>query len=111
MDIPAAKVKKFLAAKEMALYRLLIERLLRFKKYTLGNKEEELLAMQGEMAQAANKAFRQLLDCDLKFGVVKNEKGEQIELGNATFQQLLNSPSRAVRKAAFHQYYAQFTGH
>lgn len=111
MDIPAAKMKKFLAAKELALYRLLVERLLRFKKYTLGKKEEELLAMQGEMAQAANKAFRQLLDCDLKFGAVKNEKGEQIELGNATFQQLLNSPSRAVRKTAFHQYYEQFVGH
>src|SRR5688572_31872946 len=44
-----------------------------------------IFAMQGEMAEAANKAFRQLLDSDLKFGVVKNEKGEQVELGNATF--------------------------
>jgi oligoendopeptidase F len=95
----------------MELYRLLVERLLRFKPHTLGKKEEELLAMQGEMAEAANKAFRQLLDSDLKFGVVKNEKGEQVELGNATFIQFLNSPSRAVRKAAFHQYYEQFTGH
>ena len=51
-------MKKILAAKEMALFRLLIERLLRFKPYTLGKKEEELLAMQGEMAEAANKAFR-----------------------------------------------------
>ncbi len=63
------------------------------------------------MAETANHAFRQLTDADLKFGLVKNEKGEQIELSNATFSLFLHSPKRAVRKAAFHQYYAQFKGH
>ena len=111
MAIPAAKMKSFLAAKELKPYKLLLERILRYKKHTLGKKEEELLAMQGEMAQAAGKAFRQLLDADLKFGSLKNERGEQTELTNATFIQFLHSPKRAVRKAAFHQYYAQFQGH
>src|SRR5262249_10217863 len=73
--------------------------------------EEEILAMQGEMAQAASKAFRQLLDADMKFGLVKNEKGHDVELSNATFSKLLISPSRGVRKAAFHQYYEQFKAH
>jgi oligoendopeptidase F len=111
LSIPSTKMKKFLAAKELELYRLSLERLLRFKPYTLGDKEENLLAMQGEMAQAAGKAFRQLLDADLKFGMVENEKGEQVELGNSTFIALLHSPSRNVRKAAFQQYYQQFSGH
>src|SRR4029079_7272489 len=70
-----------------------------------------ILAMQGEMAGAAGRAFRQLLDADLKFGTVKNEKKEEIELSNSTFSKLLVSPERSVRKSAFHQYYAQFTGH
>lgn len=111
MAISAGKIKQFLAAKELQPYRLSVERLLRYKPHTLGKKEEELLAMQGEMAQAAGKAFRQLLDSDLKFGVVKNEKGEQVELSNATFLQLLHSPQRGVRKNAFQQYYGQFAGH
>ena len=67
--------------------------------------------MQGEMAGAASKAFRQLLDADLKFGMVKNEKGQQVELSNATFSKLLVSPERSVRKTAFHQYYEQFKAH
>jgi oligoendopeptidase F len=90
---------------------LLLERVVRFKKHTLGKREEELLAMQGEMAQAANKAFRQLHDADLKFGFVNNEKGERIELSNATFSALLMSPKRRVRRSAFHQYYQQFKAH
>ncbi|MCA9204054.1 MAG: oligoendopeptidase F [Planctomycetales bacterium] len=111
MAIPNAKMKKLLSAPELEAYRLQLERTLRFKPHTLGHKEEELLAMQGEMAQAAGKAFRQLLDADLKFGLVENEKGERVELGNATFLQLLQSPSRNVRKSAFHQYYEQFQNH
>lgn len=111
MAIPAAKMTKYLATKELRPYSLLLERILRFKKHTLSKKEEELLAMQGEMAQAASKAFRQLLDADLKFGTVKNEKGEQVELSNSNFIQLLHSPVRPVRENAFHQYYAQFTAH
>jgi oligoendopeptidase F len=109
--IPASKLKQFLATKEMKPYRLSIERLLRFKKHTLSKKEEQLIAMQGEMAQAAGKAFRQLLDADMKFGSIKNEKGEHVELSNSTFGQMLISPKRSVRKNAFHQYYEQFNGH
>lgn len=111
LAIPAAKMNQFLGAKELQPYRLLLQRILRFKKHTLGKKEEQLLAMQGEMAQTARKAFRQLHDVDLKFGFVTNERGEQIELGNATFLQLLQSPQRSVRRAAFHQYYQQFQAH
>lgn len=111
MAIPEKKMKSFLAAKELKAYKLLLDRILRYKQYTLGNKEEELLAMQGEMAQAASKAFRQLLDADLKFGLVKSERGEQVELSHSTFMQFLHSPKRSVRQAAFHQYYQQFTAH
>ena len=57
----------------LAPYRLLLERLLRYKPHTLGKKEEKLLAMQSEMAQAAGQVFRQLNDADLKFGTIKND--------------------------------------
>ncbi len=111
LSIPDADIAQFLAADEMRPYKLLVERLLRFKKYTLSDREEQLLAMQGEMAGTAGKVFRQLLDADLKFGTVKNEKGEQIELTQATYSQLLESPDRDVRRSAFEQFYEQFVGH
>jgi oligoendopeptidase F len=111
LAIAAAKLQSWLDSAELAPYRLMLQRIVRFKKHTLGRKEEELLAMQGEMAQSASKAFRQLHDADLKFGLVTNEKGERIELGNATLIQLLHSPKRSVRRTAFRQYYQQFQGH
>jgi len=83
----------------------------RYKPYTLSQNEEKLLAMQSEMASAVDKAFRQLTNSDMKFGFVENEKGEKVELSNATFSQFLISPKRSVRKQAFHQFYEQFAGH
>lgn len=111
MAVPASRMKKMLSAPEMAPYKLLVERILRYKPHTLGPKEEELLAMQGEMAGAAGRIFRQLLDADLKFGEIEDEQGRRVELSSTNFIQFLESPSRAVRKNAFHQYYRQFTAH
>jgi oligoendopeptidase F len=111
MDIPAQKMEKFLAARALAPHRLTLERILRYRPHTLGKNEEKLLAMQSEMSEAANQVFRQLTDADMKWGMIKNERGELVELGNSSFSAFLQSPSRAVRKKAFHEYYQQFAAH
>ncbi len=111
LAMPAAKLKKWLADRRLARYRLMLGRLMRQKPHTLGKKEERLLAMQSEMAQAAGQAFRQLNDADLKFPPIKDEKGQWIELSHATFGTLLHSPKRTVRKKAFDRYYEQFAAH
>ena len=111
MSISKKKMDGFRGAAELKPFGLRLERILRYKKHTLGKREEQLLAMQGEMSQAASKAFRQLLDADMKFGIVKNEHGQRVELSNATLAEFLISPKRSVRRSAFHQYYEQFVGH
>ena len=67
LEMPATRLKKFLAAKELGPYRLQLERLVRYKPHTLSRGEEKLLAMQSEMAHAADKMFRQLTDADLNY--------------------------------------------
>jgi oligoendopeptidase F len=111
LAIPESRMEAMLEEKPLKPYRLILERILRYRAYTLSDREEKLLAMQGEMAQASGKAFRQLLDADLKFGFVRNERGESVELSQSTFMQLLYSPKRTVRRTAFHQFYQQFRGH
>lgn len=111
MAIPDETMAEFLQDPEMELFQLMIERMVRYKKYTLSDREEQILAMQGEMAGAAGRIFRQLLDADLKFGYVENEKGESIELTQSTFSRFLESPDRSVRQTAFKQFYEQFKGH
>ncbi len=111
MSIPLKTVQKFLAAKELAEWKLTMERMLRYRRHTLGKKEENLIAMQGEMSEASNQIFRQLNDADLKWGLIRNERGERIELGHSSFSAFLHSPKRSVRKEAFTAYYGQYTAH
>jgi oligoendopeptidase F len=105
------KLQEFLADESLSLYRLMLDRLTRYKPYTLGEKEEQLLAMQGEMAGSANKIFHQLCDADLKFGTVVDEDGKEVELTQSTFSQFLISEDREVRKKAFHQFYETYSAH
>lgn len=109
--IPAERIGAFLDDPALADFKLVVERLLRFRPHTLSPGEEKLLAMQTEMAQTAGQTFNQLNNADLKFGVVKTETGERIELSHGTYSRLLYSPDRSVRRKAFHQLYAEYEDH
>jgi oligoendopeptidase F len=111
LAIPAEQMDRMIGSECLAPYRLVLERINRYRAHTLNQSEERLLAMQGEMAQTAGKTFRQLSDADLKFGQIENEHGETVDLTNASFTSMLISPKRVVRQQAFHQYYAEFADH
>ncbi len=111
LAIPAAKMKTFLESPKLRPYKLILERVVRYKPHTLSKKEENLLAMQTEMAQASSQIFRQLNDADLQFGSIKNDSGEVVPLSHATFSALLHVGNRAVRRKAFHQYYREYSEH
>jgi oligoendopeptidase F len=111
LAVPLETLQTFLASPVLKDYKLVVERINRFRDHTLSQPEEKLLAMQGEMSQTASKVFRQLNDADLKFGKVRNEKGVESDLTNASFGSFLVSPDRTVRQTAFHQYYKQFAAH
>ncbi|HSV12830.1 MAG TPA: oligoendopeptidase F [Tepidisphaeraceae bacterium] len=111
MSVAAETMDRFIAAREMAEWRLAMERILRYRPHTLDNKGEQLLAMQGRMSEASNEFFRQLNDADLKWPMMRDERGQQIELGHSSFSKFLHSPKRSVRKEAFQKYYGQYEAH
>lgn len=111
LAIKPATINKFMQSRELAEWKWDLERILRYRPHTLSKKEEELLAMQGQMSEASSQAFRQLNDADLKWPSIKNEKGQQIELGQSSLSAFLHSPSRKVREEAFRKFYVQYDAH
>lgn len=109
--IPKRKADAFLKAPELKPYRFQLEKLFRYRPHILSEKEERVLAMQGEVAGTAGKVFSQLTDADMKFGYVTDEKGRKVELTQGSFRTLLESPKRSVRKKAFFQFYEGFEDH
>jgi oligoendopeptidase F len=111
MTIPDEKMQSFLKHQTLNDYRLVLERVLRYKPHTLSDREERLLAMQIESSQTPRNVFDQLTDADMKFGDIELEPGQTIELSHSTYMVCMENPNREVRKKAFHQYYAEYQDH
>ncbi len=111
MSIPESRIQQFLQDKELEFYRYHLERILRFRKHTLSEKEEALLASSGEMARAAREGFDMLDNADLKLGVVKDENGQEVTITHGNFQSLLQNYDRRVRQEAFAAHYSAYEAH
>jgi oligoendopeptidase F len=111
MEIPEATMQGFLDHPGLKLYRLHLERQLRYRKHTLSKKEESLLAAASEIARAPQNAFGMLDNADLKLGTVKDEEGKEIAITQGNLQSLLQKQDRRVRKEAFETFYKAYEDH
>ena len=93
---------------DLGIYRHSIEDLLRFRKHTLDKEQEELLAMAGDVTQVSYNAFSLLTNADLKFPVISDENGNEIEMSHSRFYSALYSKDREYRKRAFKAYLKTF---
>ncbi len=109
--VPENRMKKFLADGRLKGYGFYLEKILRYRPHTLSDEIERILAMSGDVSQAASQVFGQLNNADLRFGTLKNDEGKEIELSHGNFSSFLMSRSREVRKKAFFQYYKSYDDH
>ncbi|NLW23043.1 MAG: oligoendopeptidase F [Tissierellia bacterium] len=86
---------------ELKLYKHYLDDLLRQKDHVLSAREENLLAQMGEIANAPQQIYSMLNNADIRFPVIKNEEGVDVEITQANFIALMESKDRKVRKAAF----------
>lgn len=85
----------------LALYKHYFADLLRKKKHILSPAEERILALSGEVTQAGEDIFTMFNHADLRFPVITDEDGEEVELTHGRYHRFLESRDRRVRKEAF----------
>jgi len=95
----------------LAGWEIPLQRLRRLKPHTLSDKEERLLALSATALRGHDETFSQLTDVDMKFGVIKDENGEERPLSHGAYSSFLVKRDPMLRKAAFHQYYAEYDDH
>ncbi|MCP4592057.1 MAG: oligoendopeptidase F [bacterium] len=86
---------------DLALYRQYFDDLFRQKKHILSEREEELMALAGEVRSVPHTAYNLLANADLKFPTIKGEDGADFELSDSAFYVMMRSPKREVRKASY----------
>ncbi|MCI8486774.1 MAG: oligoendopeptidase F family protein [Clostridia bacterium] len=101
-----AKIQGFFnEKKELNKYKRDIEEILEKKKYILSKEEENLLSNYSEIFANFENTYDIFTNAELKYGKIKNENGEEVELTDATYTNFLKSQNRNVRKSAFNLMY------
>ena len=112
MALPEKTIDSYLEADtELSVYRHYFDDLIRKKKHILSPEEERILALGSEVTQAGEDVFSLFNHADLKFPLIKDAEGEEVELTHGRYLGFIESRDRRVRKEAFtglHQTYRKF---
>jgi oligoendopeptidase F len=101
----------FLADPLLADWQITLRKIRRLRPHTLSEAEERLLALGASVIHGHHETFSQLTNVDMQFGVIPDEKGVERPLSQSSFSSFLVKRDPALRKTAFHQFYAEFRDH
>jgi len=108
--IPRERIDEFIAENNnLELYRKFFDELMRQKEHILSPQEEKILAMSADISTAPRNIFSMFNNADIKFPVIKDENGEDVELTKGRYGSLMESSDRRVRKEAFQALYGSYT--
>lgn len=112
MEIDEKLLGEWSERPDFADYKVYLQKLLHFKKYTLSEKEERILSLQGQPAQTAETAFSVLTNVDMNktFGTVTVD-GEEEQLTETTWGLFMHNQDRKVREEAYKKFYAKYEEH
>ncbi|WP_300369903.1 oligoendopeptidase F [Brachyspira sp.] len=110
MSIEDDKINSFLKDEVLKDYLIYLNKILKYKPHTLSEKEERILALQGELSSTASNVFDTLNDADLDFGELEHN-GEKTPLTHATFSSFQESQDREIRKNSYNQFYKEYDKH
>ncbi len=111
LSIEETRLKAFLNEnKELELYKHVLEELNLSRPYILSEKEEAILANAGEVLGSSSNTFSTLNNADLKFPVIRDENGNEVEITHGRYGKLLESSDRRVREEAFKGLYSVYEG-
>lgn len=94
--------------KELEKYAFTLEKIFRYKKYTLSEKEEKIVALANNSLGTGENVFSAIDNVDINLGYIKDESGKKVKLNNSNYTKYCSSKDRNVRKSAFKNMYDFF---
>lgn len=109
--LPDEKFDGFLRSEALREWGISLRKLRRMRAHTLSAPEERLMALGSSAIRGHGETFSQLTNVDMRFGSLRDGDGNERELTQGSFSSFLQQRDPAVRKAAFQQFYAEFSDH
>ena len=110
--IPLETIQGWMKEHEkLATYGQYFDNLFRQKKHILSPREEQLIAMAGEVHRTPYNAYNLMTNADIQFPTIQDEKGNPTELSDSGYYQFMRSADRRVRKDAYEGIVGTYRGH
>ena len=109
--IPDDRFPALIADLLLKEWRNSLERLRRYRPHTLSEGEEKILAAGATAVRGHRETFSQLTNVDMIFGLVPDDRGQEVALSQSSYISLLHNRDRKVRRKAFDQFYQEFSDH
>jgi oligoendopeptidase F len=109
--IPDDRFTALIAEPLLKEWRNSLERLRRYRPHTLSEGEERVLAAGASAVRGHRETFSQLTNVDMIFGLVPDDRGQEVALSQSSYISLLHNRDRKVRRQAFDQFYQEFSDH
>ena len=108
MALPEEILERYISDLRIKPYEKSIRDTLRYRSYILSEREEELIALAGDVTDTAAEVFSMLNNADLEFPQVPDGNGNMVELSHGNYIPLMESNDREVRRAAFTALYETY---
>ena len=90
------------------IYEFMLKDILKEKPHILTKEMEQLLALASDCLDAPSSIHNMLTNADMKFGKIKDEDGNEVELTEGNYSSFIKSKDRNVRKEAFKELFGQY---
>lgn len=112
MSIDYEEVKKFYQDEpKLKEYEFLLEQIYRYKKHILSELEESIISSFSKINDNPEEVYESLTDSDIKFGNIKDENGEEVELTESNYNSFIESENREVRENAFNKLLSTYSNY
>lgn len=113
LTIGKEKLDRWMGQNEkLAVYRQNFDDLFRQQAHVRSAEVEEILGMMSDPLQGASNSTSMLTNADFRFRSVKDSRGNLIDVTQGNYDtQLMHSPDRKVRKAAYETYIDKYVEH
>ncbi|VAX25917.1 Oligoendopeptidase F [hydrothermal vent metagenome] len=112
LQLSRETINGFISAEpELKVYEHLLNDLFRTKEHTLSEEQEVIIANVSPALQVASNTFSLLTNADLKFPIIKDEDGNDIEITHGRYSSAMYSLDRGYRERFYKNYYKPYIEH
>lgn len=90
-------------------YEIMLKNEFRYKNHNLSDAEEKLLSSLGKMMNRNYETYELLKDSDLRFGTIRDENGNDVEITCSNYSVYIESMDRRVRMETFKTLYKSYS--